>query len=141
MEIRTNDPPAPHPLPAGLIDLVDIVGHLERQGPGPGIRVGGREQDMAGSADPVLAIGHSNHGMERFPELLHRHQVRIPIDVRTVPYTRFVPRFNRDNLRRTRDGSQDPRGLAHPPEGGADCRVTAGPQAGIDLSRKERSIP
>ena len=43
MEIRTNDPPAPippHPLPAGLVDFVDIVGHLQRQGPGPGIRVG-----------------------------------------------------------------------------------------------------
>ena len=76
---------------------------------------------MAGSADPVLTIGHSNHGMERFPEPLHRHQVRTFIDVRTVPYTRFIPRFNRDNLRRTRDGRQDPRGFStHPREGRTD---------------------
>ena len=95
---------------------------------------------MAGSADPVLTIGHSNHGMERFLELLHRHQVRITIDVRAVPHTRFVPRFNR-----TTSGGCGTAGRTHgdsPPTRGKGGLTGDGrPQAGIDLSRKEPSIP
>ena len=55
---------------------------------------------MTGDLNPILTIGHSSHPKEKFLELLH-HQVRTVIDVRTTPYSRFVFRFNRDNLSRT----------------------------------------
>jgi uncharacterized protein (DUF488 family) len=43
----------------------------------------------------VWSIGHSNHDMPRFLELLRGVGVEVVADVRSQPYSRFSPQFNR----------------------------------------------
>ncbi len=48
----------------------------------------------------VFTAGHSNHSRERFAkELLHRHGIAVLADVRSAPYSRFAPDFDREALR------------------------------------------
>lgn len=49
----------------------------------------------------VLTLGHSNHELEHVLHLLEHHQVGRLIDVRSAPYSRYNPRFNRQALERT----------------------------------------
>ena len=46
----------------------------------------------------VLTIGHSNHPLAVFVALLQRHGVTTLADVRSAPYSRFNPHFNRKRL-------------------------------------------
>ena len=46
----------------------------------------------------VLTIGHSNHTLEFFLELLTQHRVTALADVRSAPYSRFNPHFNREQF-------------------------------------------
>lgn len=48
----------------------------------------------------VFTIGHSTHTLERFVDLLRRHGVTAIADVRSVPYSRMQPQFNRETLKR-----------------------------------------
>jgi uncharacterized protein (DUF488 family) len=47
----------------------------------------------------VFTIGHSTHSLERFIALLRGANVTAVADVRTAPYSRHYPHFNRDDLR------------------------------------------
>ena len=47
---------------------------------------------------PIFTIGHSNHSLEDFLALLSRHRVTAVADVRSVPWSRFRPHFNRNAL-------------------------------------------
>lgn len=47
-------------------------------------------------ADLVYTIGHSTHSMEKLIELLTAHDVTAVADVRSHPYSRFNPQFNRE---------------------------------------------
>jgi uncharacterized protein (DUF488 family) len=50
---------------------------------------------------PVLwTLGHSNHSIERFLALLRRHGIEAVVDVRSRPYSRFVPHFGKERLAR-----------------------------------------
>jgi uncharacterized protein (DUF488 family) len=54
------------------------------------------------SADrTVLTIGHSTHTIERFLDLLRRHEVTAVADVRSEPYSRYAPHFSKDVLERS----------------------------------------
>jgi uncharacterized protein (DUF488 family) len=46
----------------------------------------------------ILTVGHSNHPLEEFLELLRAHGVQRVIDVRTIPRSRHNPQFNGDSL-------------------------------------------
>ena len=46
----------------------------------------------------VLTIGHSTHALDAFTALLHRHHVTAVADVRSAPYSRFNPQYNRKPL-------------------------------------------
>lgn len=46
----------------------------------------------------VLTIGHSTHSWERFVALLRSAKVTAVADVRTSPYSRLYPHFNRDDV-------------------------------------------
>jgi uncharacterized protein (DUF488 family) len=46
----------------------------------------------------LLTVGHSNHPIERFLDLLARHAVTALGDVRSFPRSRFNPQFNREAL-------------------------------------------
>lgn len=50
------------------------------------------------STRTLFTIGHSNHELDRFAELLRQHNVTAIADVRSSPYSRFNPQFNRDVL-------------------------------------------
>lgn len=43
----------------------------------------------------VLTIGHSNHDVGQFLALLRKHGVQMLVDVRSDPYSRYAPQFNR----------------------------------------------
>jgi uncharacterized protein (DUF488 family) len=47
---------------------------------------------------PVFTIGHSNHTPEKFLELLTRHNINALADVRSSPYSRYLPHFNQQAL-------------------------------------------
>lgn len=46
----------------------------------------------------LLTIGHSNHSLEQFLELLHQHEIETLVDIRRFPSSRTFPQYNRDNL-------------------------------------------
>jgi len=48
----------------------------------------------------IFTIGHSNHSLEAFVELLQQHGVTAIADVRSSPFSRFNPQFNKDALAR-----------------------------------------
>ena len=47
----------------------------------------------------VFTIGHSTHSIEQFLSLLRRHGITALGDVRSTPYSRFNPQFNREPLK------------------------------------------
>ncbi len=48
----------------------------------------------------IYTIGHSNHQTEEFIELLRQHAIELLVDVRSSPYSRYVPQANRETLAR-----------------------------------------
>ncbi len=46
----------------------------------------------------IYTIGHSNHPIGQFIGLLRRHGIEALADVRSTPFSRFNPQFNRDRL-------------------------------------------
>lgn len=55
------------------------------------------------SQHTVFTIGHSTHTIERFVGLLLQHGVNVVADVRSVPYSRMQPQFNRETVVRALD--------------------------------------
>jgi uncharacterized protein (DUF488 family) len=49
-------------------------------------------------AYPFFTIGHSTRTIEEFAGLLQAAEVRLVVDVRTVPRSRTNPQYNRDEL-------------------------------------------
>jgi hypothetical protein len=46
----------------------------------------------------LYTIGHSNHPVDKFIQLLVEHGVTHLVDVRSTPYSRFHPQFNKTVL-------------------------------------------
>ena len=46
----------------------------------------------------VYTVGHSNHADQAFMKLLHDNGITAIADVRSSPYSRFNPQFNRESL-------------------------------------------
>jgi uncharacterized protein (DUF488 family) len=46
----------------------------------------------------IYTIGHSKHPIERFVALLQQHGIDALADVRSTPYSRFNPQFNKEKL-------------------------------------------
>jgi uncharacterized protein (DUF488 family) len=51
--------------------------------------------------DELYTIGHSTHAVADFLALLNLHRIGVVADVRSMPYSRFTPQFNREDLRQT----------------------------------------
>ena len=49
----------------------------------------------------LFTIGHSNHSLEFFVEMLHRYDITAVADVRSAPYSRYVVHFNKDDIEQT----------------------------------------
>jgi uncharacterized protein (DUF488 family) len=56
---------------------------------------------MADAPGTLYTIGHSTHPAERLIELLRQHGITAAADVRSAPYSRMNPQFNRETLRAT----------------------------------------
>ena len=46
----------------------------------------------------IFTIGHSNHPIEKFLGLLTKHSIRLVVDSRSYPYSKYVPHFDRELL-------------------------------------------
>ncbi|MEZ8794570.1 DUF488 family protein [Vibrio splendidus] len=46
----------------------------------------------------IISIGYSRRSIKEFTEALVEHDVRYLIDVRTKPFSKYSPDFNRENL-------------------------------------------
>src|ERR1035437_1825005 len=53
---------------------------------------------MGKRGSPVLTIGHSTHSLAAFVGLLRQHSVTALADVRSTPFSRFNPQFNKETL-------------------------------------------
>ena len=49
----------------------------------------------------ILTIGHSNHPIEHFLRILTKYAVRLVVDVRSDPHSRYAPQFNKAALQRS----------------------------------------
>jgi len=49
--------------------------------------------------EEVFTIGHSTHNLERFIALLRMYEITAVGDVRSSPYSRANPQFNREDLK------------------------------------------
>ena len=47
----------------------------------------------------IFTVGHSAHEVARFVDLLARHGIEAVADVRSMPYSRRHPQFNRETLK------------------------------------------
>lgn len=46
----------------------------------------------------IFTIGHSNHSIESLISLLKQHQITVVADVRSHPFSRYLPHFNKPEL-------------------------------------------
>jgi uncharacterized protein (DUF488 family) len=62
----------------------------------------GAGKNVAETADrrPLFTIGHSNHELDTFIQLLKRHGCEVLVDVRSHPYSRYVQHFNQDAIQK-----------------------------------------
>ncbi len=49
-------------------------------------------------SNAIFTVGHSDHDIQRFIELLVGHRITAVADVRSMPYSKFTPQFNREQL-------------------------------------------
>ncbi|MFQ5482356.1 MAG: DUF488 family protein, partial [Nitrospinaceae bacterium] len=47
----------------------------------------------------IFTVGHSNHSLNKFLSLLKQHDITALCDVRSKPYSRMNPQFNRETLK------------------------------------------
>lgn len=53
---------------------------------------------MSKLLNPIYSIGHGNRSIEEFISLLMKYKIQYLIDVRTNPFSKFNPNFNREVL-------------------------------------------
>lgn len=46
----------------------------------------------------IFTIGHSTHDRNHFLNLLKKYNINCVVDVRSVPYSKYVPQYNKDKL-------------------------------------------
>jgi uncharacterized protein (DUF488 family) len=64
-------------------------------------------QEMENNANRglrVLTIGHSNHSVEHFLDLLKAHAVQVVVDTRSQPYSKYSTQFDQAELKAALSG-------------------------------------
>ena len=56
------------------------------------------EMETSKNGPFVYTIGHSIHSLEKLISLLNDHKIEVLVDIRSEPFSRKVPHFNKDNL-------------------------------------------
>ena len=54
----------------------------------------------------IWTVGHSNHDLETVLTLVENQRIEYLVDLRSYPYSRFAPHFNRENLETAVKGRQ-----------------------------------
>ena len=49
----------------------------------------------------LYMIGHSNHPLELFKDMLEREKISLLYDIRMIPFSRYVPQYNQTTLPKT----------------------------------------
>ena len=47
----------------------------------------------------IYTIGHGNALIEQFVDLIRQQRIQVLVDIRSQPYSRYAPQFNRESLR------------------------------------------
>ena len=47
----------------------------------------------------IFTVGHSNHSLDMFIDLLKSHKIDVVVDVRSKPFSRFSPQFNTEGVK------------------------------------------
>jgi uncharacterized protein (DUF488 family) len=79
---------------------------------------------------PIKTIGHSNHPIERFVDLLKAGGVALLVDVRSMPYSRRYPQFGKERLAKSLAAADigyvhEGAALGGKPQGGSDYDALA----------------
>jgi uncharacterized protein (DUF488 family) len=48
----------------------------------------------------IFTIGHSNHELENLLDLLKSNKIEVLVDIRSSPYSRIAPQFNKDDFKK-----------------------------------------
>ena len=48
----------------------------------------------------AYTIGHSNYSTKYFLSLLNKHGITCVVDVRSVPFSKYTPQYNKDDLKK-----------------------------------------
>ncbi|HEY6716863.1 MAG TPA: DUF488 domain-containing protein [Reyranella sp.] len=78
----------------------------------------------------INTIGHSNHPIERFVDLMKAGGVALLVDVRSMPYSRRFPQFGKERLAKSLAAAgigyiHEGAALGGKPEGGGDYDALA----------------
>ena len=46
----------------------------------------------------VWTVGHSKHEIDDFIKVISKHEIQVLVDVRTSPFSKMAPQFNKDQL-------------------------------------------
>jgi len=53
----------------------------------------------------IFTVGHSNHSLEMFIDLLKCHRIDVLVDIRSKPFSRFSFHFNKEVLEKAVEGA------------------------------------
>jgi uncharacterized protein (DUF488 family) len=48
-----------------------------------------------------FTLGHSSHDLEVWLALLRRHAIEVVVDIRSSPYSKYAPQFDRELMQRS----------------------------------------
>lgn len=48
----------------------------------------------------IFTIGHSNHELQKLIDLLKSNEIEVLVDIRSNPYSKFAPQFNKDDFKK-----------------------------------------
>ena len=46
----------------------------------------------------IYTIGHSNYDANQFVTMLHAYSIEIVVDIRSAPYSKYCPQFNKETI-------------------------------------------
>jgi uncharacterized protein (DUF488 family) len=49
----------------------------------------------------LYTIGHSTHSLQEFFDILHAHEIKLVVDVRSIPKSNYVPWFNESKINKS----------------------------------------
>ena len=53
----------------------------------------------------IFTVGHSNHDMAAFLQILSDNSIQVVADVRSAPYSKYVPQFNKREIEKAACGA------------------------------------